>query len=209
MEDLQKKKKMKENHKLLSHTQKEEIKKAFDFFDISGSGIIDASNLKVVLRALGFDSHKEEIVKILKEINFEEENININSKIDFQKFLNIIIYKMGEKETEENIKKAFRLFEDLEKSGKFDKEGQKEFITKSSLMNVVRSLKEEITEEEVEELIVRAINKNELLKMGEIKSDDKDEKKNFDSPQYFVTCNDFIKILNEDFINQKNFKLNK
>lgn len=47
---------MKENNKLLTNKQKEEIKKAFDFFDVSGSGIIDASNLKVVLRALGFDT---------------------------------------------------------------------------------------------------------------------------------------------------------
>ena len=110
MEDQKKRKRMKENHKLLSNKQKEEIKKAFDFFDVSGSGIIDASNLKVVLRALGFDSHKEEIIKILKEIKYEDEYIDINTKIDFQKFLNIIIFKMGEKETDENIKKAFRLF---------------------------------------------------------------------------------------------------
>ena len=74
---------MKENHKLLSNKQKEEIKKAFDFFDVSGSGIIDAFNLKVVLRALGFDSHKEEIIKILREIKFEEENIYFKTKIDF------------------------------------------------------------------------------------------------------------------------------
>ena len=41
-------------------------------------------------------------------------------------------------------------------------------------MRVIKSLEEEMTEEEVEELIIRAINKNELLKMGEIKSDDKE-----------------------------------
>ena len=70
---------MKENHKLLSNKQKEEIKKAFDFFDVSGSGIIDATNLKVVLRALGFDSHKEEILKILKEINFEMDDVSIEN----------------------------------------------------------------------------------------------------------------------------------
>lgn len=46
-------------------------------------------------------------------------------------------------------------------------------------MEVVRSLEEDITEEEVEELIIRAINKNELLKMGEIKSEDKDEIRDF------------------------------
>jgi len=73
-------------------------------------------------------------------------------------------------------------------------------------MNVVRELEEDITEEEVEELIMRAINKNELLKMGEIKSEDKDEIRDFQKPQYFVTCSEFMKILNEDFIDKKNSK---
>ena len=49
-------------------------------------------------------------------------------------------------------------------------------------MEVVKSLEEDITEEEVEELIIRAINKNELLKMGEIKNEDKDEIRDFSSP---------------------------
>ena len=71
-------------------------------------------------------------------------------------------------------------------------------------MEVVKSLEEDITEEEVEELIIRAINKNELLKMGEIKNEDKDEIRDFSSPQYFVSCNEFMKILNEDFVDKKN-----
>lgn len=49
-------------------------------------------------------------------------------------------------------------------------------------MRIIYSLEEEMTEEEVEELIIRAINKNELLKMGEIKSDDKEQKRDFNSP---------------------------
>ena len=48
-------KKILNNQQVLTESQKNEIKKAFDFFDISGSGTIDAKNLKVVLRALGFD----------------------------------------------------------------------------------------------------------------------------------------------------------
>ena len=123
--------------------------------------------------------------------------------------MNIIIFKIGEKETDENIRKAFRLFEDVEQRGKFEKDGQKEFITKKSLMRVIRSLEEEMTEEEIEELIIRAINKNELLKMGEIKSDDKEQKRDFNSPQYFVTFNDFLKIINEDFVDKKIFKIAK
>jgi len=38
-EEWNKKKKIAENQKLLTSQQKEEIKKAFDFFDITGSGI--------------------------------------------------------------------------------------------------------------------------------------------------------------------------
>lgn len=48
-------KKILNSQQLLTESQKDEIKKAFDFFDITGSGTIEAKNLKVVLRALGFD----------------------------------------------------------------------------------------------------------------------------------------------------------
>jgi hypothetical protein len=51
----QSRKKILNNQQVLTPSQKNEIKKAFDFFDISGSGTIEAKNLKVVLRALGFD----------------------------------------------------------------------------------------------------------------------------------------------------------
>ena len=48
-------KKILNNQQVLTESQKNEIKKAFDFFDVSGSGTIEAKYLKVVLRALGFD----------------------------------------------------------------------------------------------------------------------------------------------------------
>ena len=48
-QDAAKKKQMMNNDQVLNETQKNEIKKAFDFFDITGSGTIEAKNLKVVL----------------------------------------------------------------------------------------------------------------------------------------------------------------
>ena len=48
-------KRMMNNQQVLTQSHKNEIKKAFDFFDLNGSGTIQAKNLKVVLRALGFD----------------------------------------------------------------------------------------------------------------------------------------------------------
>jgi len=72
-QDAAKKKQMMNNDQVLNETQKNEIKKAFDFFDITGSGTIEAKNLKVVLRALGFDPSKEEIVKLIKELGKGEK----------------------------------------------------------------------------------------------------------------------------------------
>lgn len=67
---------------MLSQKHKTEIKNAFDFFDVSGSGVIDSWNLKVVLRALGFESNVDETNKILKEIE-DEVKLDIDGKIDF------------------------------------------------------------------------------------------------------------------------------
>lgn len=153
---------------MLSQAHKNEIKNAFDFFDVSGSGVIDSRNLKVVLRALGFESNIEETNKILKEIEEDVKQDN-DGKIDFQTFLNVILYKMSEKETEENIQKAFELFVDKEYSEQISKGGeQKQVITKKSLQAVIKRLNEDIKEEEIEELIIRAINKNALQRCGEI-----------------------------------------
>ena len=45
----------------LSEHQKSEIKQAFDLFDTSGSGTIEAKELKVALRALDIEPSKDEI----------------------------------------------------------------------------------------------------------------------------------------------------
>ena len=47
--------------KELTEEQKQEIKEAFDLFDTDGSGSIDSKELKVAMRALGFEPKKEEI----------------------------------------------------------------------------------------------------------------------------------------------------
>merc|ERR1712017_34876 len=70
--------------KELTEEQKQEIKEAFDLFDTDGSGCIDAKELKVAMRALGFEPKKEEVRKMI------------------------------EKDSREEIIKAFRLFDDDE-----------------------------------------------------------------------------------------------
>lgn len=53
----------------LSEHQTSEIKEAFDLFDTDGSEVIDSKELKVAMRALGFEPKKEEIKKMINEID--------------------------------------------------------------------------------------------------------------------------------------------
>ena len=58
-------------------------------FDTSGSGTIEAKELKVALRALGFEPTKEEIKNLIG--NFDKDG---TGRIDFHEFLDIMITKM-------------------------------------------------------------------------------------------------------------------
>jgi len=53
---------------LLSPEQKQEIKEAFDLFDVDGSGKIDVKELKVAMRALGFEVKKDQLKKMMGEV---------------------------------------------------------------------------------------------------------------------------------------------
>ena len=64
--DPKEKKKKNPYEQELSVSQKEEIKQAFDLFDTSGIGTIDAKELKVAIRALGFEPSKEDIIALIK-----------------------------------------------------------------------------------------------------------------------------------------------
>ena len=55
---------------------------------MDGSGTIDIKELKVALRALGFEPRKDEIKKLLSALNTEQkDNTENNNMIDFHEFL--------------------------------------------------------------------------------------------------------------------------
>ena len=49
----------------------QELREAFDLFDTDGSGTIDTKELQVALRALGFDSKKEKVRKMIADIDLD------------------------------------------------------------------------------------------------------------------------------------------
>jgi centrin-1 len=125
----------------LSDEQKQEIREAFNLFDTEGTGVIDAKELKVAIRALGFEPKKEEIKRMIADIDKDG-----SGTIDFNEFLEIMSSKMMERDSREEIIKAFRLFDD-ENSGR---------ITFKSLKRIARELGESLTDEEIQEMIDEA-----------------------------------------------------
>jgi centrin-1 len=73
----------------LTEEQRQEIKEAFDLFDSEGRGAIDAKELKVAMRALGFEPKKEEVKKILSDIDKHGEGA-----IRFDDFMDIMTTKV-------------------------------------------------------------------------------------------------------------------
>uniref|UniRef100_A0A8C9GKL2 EF-hand domain-containing protein n=1 Tax=Piliocolobus tephrosceles TaxID=591936 RepID=A0A8C9GKL2_9PRIM len=51
----------------LTDEQKNEIKEAFDLFDTEKTGKIDYHELKVAIRALGFDIKKADVLELMRE----------------------------------------------------------------------------------------------------------------------------------------------
>ena len=143
----------------LSEQQRSEIRQAFDLFDQDGQGVIDASALKVVLRALGFEPRKEEVAAMIASVN---ANGDSSGMIDFNEFLELLLVKMSEKDTREDSLRAFRQF-DLD---------QKRAISFDNLKAVARELGETMTDEEISEMITAAdvdkdgyINEEEFLRI--------------------------------------------
>merc|ERR1712199_86210 len=82
----------------LTEEQIEEIREAFNLFDADNSGAIDVRELKAAMRALGFEVKKEELKKMISDIDNDG-----NGSIEFQEFLEMMTGKMGEKDTREDM----------------------------------------------------------------------------------------------------------
>ena len=67
----------------LTDEQKQEIKEAFELFDTDKDGYVDYHELKVAMRALGFDLKKAEVLKILRD--HDRSNQNLMAFEDFAK----------------------------------------------------------------------------------------------------------------------------
>ncbi len=129
----------------LSQDEVDEIRQAFDLFDTNGTGKIDPKELKAAMQSLGFDTKNPTIFQLIAELDTPEASKR--GGIDFDSFVEAINNKLGDKETKEGIRRIFDLFID---------DPQSETITLASLRRIARELGENMSNEELKDMLERA-----------------------------------------------------
>jgi Ca2+-binding EF-hand superfamily protein len=145
----------------LSEEQREEISEAFNLFDLDKDGYIDYHELKVAMKALGFDLPKQEILQILQQNGTPAPQQHAARKsqqqqqqqqqyqapqrqlLSFQAFQTLMAQRILSRDPQEEINRAFELFD----------EGGKGRITLQDLTRVARELGEALSHDELVAMI--------------------------------------------------------
>ena len=93
------------------------------------------------MTSLGFESKNQTIYQMISDLDADG-----SGQIDFEEFLELMTARVSDKDTRENIRKIFNLFDD-EKTG---------FISIKNLRRVSKELGETMNVQELEEMLQRA-----------------------------------------------------
>ena len=118
-----------------------EIKEAFDVLDTEGKGFVRTKDLGEAIMSLGHEGKNHTVYRMIS--NLETDG---HQRLDFEEFLGLMTAKFNEKDSKEDLKKIFRLFDD-------DNNG---YITLENLKRICKETGEEIGETELAEMIERA-----------------------------------------------------
>ena len=143
----------------LSEEQREEISEAFALFDLDKDKRIDYHELKVAMKALGFEIRKQDILELLQVYGVassqqgqaqgtsqqQQQTSYAHSKLllPFTSFQYLMAAKILARDPREEILRAFELFD----------EGGKGKISLDDLRRVARELGEGLQEEELVAMI--------------------------------------------------------
>ncbi|QPG72865.1 Calcium-binding component of the spindle pole body (SPB) half-bridge [Brettanomyces nanus] len=122
----------------LLNEQKQEIREAFTLFDLDNDGLLDYHELKVALRALGFNYSKKEVLSVIEKYDSNDQKL-----IRYDDFYRFVASKIVERDPVEEIKRAFKLFDD-DGTGK---------ISLKNLRRVAKELGENLTDDELMAMI--------------------------------------------------------
>lgn len=129
-----------------------EVKEAFQIFDSDGSGEIDVKELKEALENLGLDADNKAFQNLLDGIDS-----NKDGTIQLDEFVEMMTAKPSPKRTRDELKAMFDLI---------SRDGQ--FIDFEDLRRVEDEMKDNKTDEVLEEMIYRAdTNKDDKVSFEE------------------------------------------
>merc|ERR1712182_132668 len=125
----------------LSDEQKVEVKEAFELFDTDGSGSIATGELKMGMKALGFEPKPGEIEKLIHSVDDDGDG-----EMDYDDFERMMERKILDKDQKDDLLRAFSLMDD-DQTGK---------ISLKNLKRVAKELGETMTEDDLLEVIAES-----------------------------------------------------
>ena len=141
----------------MTEEQISEFHEVFSLIDKNADGAITIKELGVVMRSLGQSPTEDELQEMINDVD-----TNGNGTIEFSEFINKMAGKMAYSPSEIDTYEAFRVF---------DKDGNG-FISPSELRYVMTKMGQELTDEEVDQMIQEAdmdgdgqVNYREFVKM--------------------------------------------
>ena len=106
----------------------------------------------MALRALGFEPAKNEIKRLIKDLDKPQKKLEIQDRekeglitVDWQDFQDIMTTKMSERDADKQLEQAFIIFSN-----------NKDHITLEDLRYVATELEETMTDDELKEMIAEA-----------------------------------------------------
>ncbi|KAF3916550.1 Caltractin [Dactylellina cionopaga] len=128
----------------LSEEQRDEINEAFGLFDMDKDQRIDFHELKVALRALGFeDIPKSELISILHRYPAPTSGNSSRLLIGREDFITVATQKMLSRDPLEEIKRAYTMFDEDGKGG----------ISIADLRRIAKDIGENLEEDEIRAMI--------------------------------------------------------
>ena len=123
----------------------DEIQKAFELFDQSGTGKIDPKEIKLAMQSIGYDEKNPLMYQLVTEL--DTPLYNRNGGVNFNDFCQTVNNRVPEKETSEDLKKVFNLFLDDPKA---------KTTTLASIKRVADELGENFEEAELNAMLEKA-----------------------------------------------------